>query len=120
MRRYHVTRAGCDPLSIAVNAVADWLTSVRLDVEFRVREEVPGCPPNGRLIAESVRLGESMAGNAKRLWCGLMAIKPFLDKPYPDDPRWTPWTRFVEWELERLMTDAEAWRKLQRDGGDGA
>jgi hypothetical protein len=30
--------------------------------------------------------------------CAKMAItvKPNLDKPYPDDPRWSPWTRWVE------------------------
>lgn len=32
----------------------------------------------------------------KDLSAGLFAVKPNLDKPYPDDPRWTPWSRFVE------------------------
>ncbi|MGW0821801.1 hypothetical protein [Streptomyces sp. NPDC002845] len=25
-----------------------------------------------------------------------IVVKPTLDVPYPDDPRWTPWTRWVE------------------------
>lgn len=25
-----------------------------------------------------------------------LTVKPNLDKPYPDDPRWSPWTRWVE------------------------
>jgi hypothetical protein len=25
-----------------------------------------------------------------------LTVKPMLDKPYPDDPRWSPWTRWVE------------------------
>lgn len=32
----------------------------------------------------------------------LIAVKPHLDAPYPDDPRWTPWTRFIERELQRV------------------
>lgn len=25
-----------------------------------------------------------------------LVVKPTLDHPYRDDPRWTPWTRFVD------------------------
>lgn len=25
-----------------------------------------------------------------------LVVKPTLSKPYPDDPSWTPWTRFLE------------------------
>lgn len=32
----------------------------------------------------------------RKLEHGIFAIKPFLDKPYPDDPRWTPYTRFIQ------------------------
>lgn len=41
-----------------------------------------------------------------RLTSGLMAVKPKLDEPYPDDPRWTPWTRFVEDRLLRVRESA--------------
>jgi hypothetical protein len=39
-----------------------------------------------------------------------LAVKPALDEPYKDDPRWTPWTRWVEQpssrahELKRQIT----------------
>jgi len=26
----------------------------------------------------------------------LIAVRPALEKPYPDDPRWSPWTRFLD------------------------
>lgn len=32
---------------------------------------------------------------AKKLRSGMFAVQPLLDKPYPGDPRWTPYTRFV-------------------------
>ncbi|MFC8583321.1 hypothetical protein ACFUGD_01910 [Streptomyces sp. NPDC057217] len=41
---------------------------------------------------------------ARRLSSALIAVAPLLDKPYPDDPRWTPWTRFVAPALRNLRT----------------
>ena len=38
----------------------------------------------------------------REIAASLIAVKPHLDKPYPDDPRWTPWTRFIERTLERV------------------
>lgn len=38
----------------------------------------------------------------REIVASLIAVKPHLDKPYPDDPRWTPWTRFVERTLARV------------------
>lgn len=38
----------------------------------------------------------------RHLAAALIAIEPHLSTPYPDDPRWTPWTRFVEPPLEYL------------------
>jgi hypothetical protein len=58
----------------------------------------------------------------RKLKAGLFAVKPHLDKPYPDDPRWSPWTRFVEPRLrmmdaaleERDIGELEAlWRAKQ-------
>lgn len=40
-----------------------------------------------------------------RLNSGLLAIKPYLSEPYPDDQRWSPWTRFVEPRL-KVMSKA--------------
>lgn len=31
----------------------------------------------------------------KKLQAAIFAVKFYLDKPYPDDERWTPYTRFV-------------------------
>jgi hypothetical protein len=39
---------------------------------------------------------------AKKLRSGLFAVEPYLNKPYADDPRWTPYTRFVEPYLNSL------------------
>jgi len=50
----------------------------------------------------------------------LIAVKGNLDQPYPDDQRWTPWTRFVERtlgqvdELAALAIDAIHGRELAR------
>ena len=39
---------------------------------------------------------KALASAAKRrLHSTLIALSNRLDKPYPDDERWTPWTRFV-------------------------
>lgn len=32
----------------------------------------------------------------RNIIASLIAVKGHLDTPYPDDPRWTPWTRFIE------------------------
>jgi hypothetical protein len=70
----------------------------------------------GARIAELVRAGDDMAEALKNLWTGLFAIKPHLDKPYPEDPRWTPWSRFVEHELDLAMTARETWQEARTDG----
>lgn len=30
-----------------------------------------------------------------------LTVRTSLDKPYPDDPRWSPWTRWLEPEARR-------------------
>lgn len=51
---------------------------------------------------------KAMRGPVRRLTAALIAVDSLLTKPYPDDPRWTPWTRFVEPALRevRAVTDA--------------
>jgi hypothetical protein len=39
---------------------------------------------------------------ATKLRSGIFGIEPYLNKPFPDDPRWTPYTRFVEPYLTNL------------------
>lgn len=51
----------------------------------------------------------------RRLASSLLAVQGNLMQPYPDDPRWTPWTRFVEPDLNRLM---EAAYPSQQTEGD--
>lgn len=43
----------------------------------------------------------------------LIAVKGHLDTPYPDDPRWTPWTRFIERELHKLDDAKDALARLE-------
>lgn len=38
----------------------------------------------------------------RRVNSSLIAVESLLSKPYPDDPRWTPWTRFVQPALKKL------------------
>jgi hypothetical protein len=37
-----------------------------------------------------------------KLKAGLFAVDPLLKKPYPDDERWTPWTRFIGPQASQL------------------
>ena len=38
----------------------------------------------------------------RRVATTCIALSDLLDKPYPDDPRWTPYTRFVKPALQRV------------------
>jgi hypothetical protein len=40
---------------------------------------------------------------SRRVTSALIAVEPRLTQPYPDDPRWTPWTRFVGPALKELQ-----------------
>ena len=44
-----------------------------------------------------------------------LVVKPTLDTPYPDDPRWTPWTRWVEPKARRAHDVAMKIRKHLRE-----
>lgn len=39
-----------------------------------------------------------------------LTISPLLDDPYPDDPRWTPYTRWVKPNADRVMAARDALR----------
>jgi hypothetical protein len=43
-----------------------------------------------------------------------LVVKPSLDKPYPDDARWTPWTRFLGPSAEHAWSLGH---KLRREIG---
>jgi hypothetical protein len=54
-------------------------------------------------ITEQTRLArELLEEKYKKLAAGIFAVKPYLDKPYPDDPRWTPYTRFIEPRMKMM------------------
>lgn len=45
-------------------------------------------------------------------WKASVTVQGHLEAPYPDDPRWTPWTRWVHpmatkaWEAKEQLADA--------------
>ena len=41
---------------------------------------------------------------SRRLASGLIAVSALLTTPYPDDPRWSPWSRWVRPHLLALRT----------------
>lgn len=45
---------------------------------------------------------ERVAVLRRDILASLIAVKSHLDQPYLDDPRWTPWTRFIERTLGRV------------------
>jgi len=61
------------------------------DFEEAVRGWVSSLPPR----TEPYTL-KDLHEASKKLRSGLFAVEPLINKPYPDDPRWTPYTRFVE------------------------
>lgn len=44
-------------------------------------------------LVEALRVAEEALRVNTTTW---LALEPALGTPYPDDPRWTPWTRFGE------------------------
>jgi hypothetical protein len=45
---------------------------------------------------------ELIVKKLKKFEAAIFAVKFYLDKPYPDDERWTPYTRFVGPRLKML------------------
>ena len=65
------------------------------------------------LLAERERLREALreAAGALKAWIATaLTLRAHLEDPYPDDPRWTPYTRFVERELRRTAAARAAIR----------
>lgn len=58
-----------------------------------------------------LREGAQALGEAFKV---ALTVKPLLDKPYPDDPRWTPWTRWVDRAARRCFNARSALRKAAR------
>ena len=60
---------------------------------------------------EALREGAEALGAAFKV---ALTVKPLLDKPYPDDPRWTPWTRWVDRAARRCFNARSTLRKAAR------
>jgi hypothetical protein len=86
---------------------ARWLAS-RLTAPSPTQTAPAGQTPATDQAAEIERLRgtvERARTARRRLTSALTAVESHLTTPYPDDPRWTPWTRFVQPALKGL-TDA--------------
>lgn len=46
-----------------------------------------------------------------------LLVKPTLTEPFPDDPRWTPWSRFMEQPARRAYNLGILLRTQQRAAG---
>jgi len=69
----------------------------------------PACPCGGLLK----RAADALWACAK----AALTVEPTLKQPYPDDPRWSPWTRWVERPAREAHDTAMAIRKHLRETG---
>lgn len=72
---------------------------------------------SGRLRGEVESANELLKRAADALWessKAALTVKPNLDKPYDDDPRWTPWARWAERPAHEAHDAAMAIRKHLR------
>jgi hypothetical protein len=60
----------------------------------------------------ATELAAQVVDTRRQIIGAFMAVKGYLDTPYPDDPRWTPWTRFVERALTRVDDLPDVAREL--------
>lgn len=75
-----------------------------------VSQNVDGAPRSGGIVT----LDRALVERAERALRGVaktaLVVKPTLDQPYPDDPRWTPWTRWMEKDAHEAFNASEALR----------
>lgn len=71
-----------------------------------LRDRLASCRERVGIAADKAIAAEDAIARARRarrrLTSALIAVEPLLAEPYPDDPRWTPWTRFVGPALKEL------------------
>lgn len=67
---------------------------------------------------EMRELLEQSAAALKAVGKAALVVKPTLDKPYPDDPSWTPWTRFMDQPARDAYNLGSRILRELRAGGD--
>jgi hypothetical protein len=71
-------------------------------------------------LVEALEVAEKALHANKAAW---LTLAPALSTPYPDDPRWTPWTRFGEragraaWDAGDKVREALAAHRAQEKAG---
>ena len=73
--------------------------------------------------ADDTDVRELLKRGADALWAcakAALTVKPTLDEPYPDDPRWTPYTRWVERPAHEAHDAAMAIRKHLKTAGSNS
>jgi hypothetical protein len=70
----------------------------------------------GRELTD-LELLEAAARALRSFTLSALTARKYLDKPYTDDPRWSPWTRWLEPEARRAHDLSRMIRKrLAQDG----
>lgn len=72
-------------------------------------EAVSGAEPTGRELLEQAAVALMDCATVA------LAVQSDLDQPYRDDPRWSPWTRWVEPRAQRAHDLAITIRKHLRE-----
>jgi hypothetical protein len=87
-------------------------------MQARARWKMSEAPGNaavtGERDAELLRRAAEVLMNCTKV---AITVKPTLDKPYPDDPRWTPWTRWMERRAREAHDLSREIRKYLADTG---
>lgn len=108
-RYRNTSSANVDPMVASLTAEVERLTVER--DQWRATTETlqdytdafAGLLKSERERAEQLREAlRGMITAEQGITADCIAVKHHLDSPYPDDPQWTPWTRFVERGLQRL------------------
>lgn len=111
LRRWGLLDEQIDQKAAEEYAVTDLLallpeqTSRDAEIEH-LRDRLASCRERVGIAADKAIAAEDAIARARqarrRLTSALIAVEPLLTEPYPDDPRWTPWTRFVGPALKEL------------------
>lgn len=69
--------------------------------------------------ADPVRALRETHEALKEVLKALIVVKGSLDKPYPEKPEWSPWTRWVEKAFSQGAHAEEVARRTLRAHNDG-